>query len=93
MMPIVVFANVYVFEEQEECKAAEVRVQSRNQRDIFRELALRFPHIEHKLLIAGGEPGPALALFRDSNGENLQYTPEYVVAEDERLVLISTVAC
>ncbi len=71
----------------------DVVVQSRRERDIFRELALWFPHLERKLVCDGGEPRGVLALFRERDGEDLRYLPDQLLDEEERLSLIYMVGC
>jgi hypothetical protein len=70
----------------------EVRVQSRKDEDIYRELALLFPQIEH-LMVSKGEVRWFFALFRDRDDEDLRYLPDHILDEDERLSLISMVGC
>ena len=93
-MPVVVLANTYLFAEQEGYKGAELRVEARTHDDVFCELAIRFPQLAHWLLDATtGLPERRFTLFRDADGENVRYLPEYTFDEDERFILLDSVAC
>ena len=70
----------------------EVRVQSRKDKDIYRELGLLFPQIQH-LMVSDGKPRWVFALFRDQDDEDLRYWPDHLLEEDERLSLIPMVGC
>lgn len=90
-MPVVLLPNVYHFPQQEEHKAAEVRVAARTWAAIYHELAARFPTLGDRLLDAGGNPRGWFELYRDDDGEALRYFPDVTVGEDERLVLVYSV--
>ncbi|MCE9567969.1 MAG: hypothetical protein K8U57_38705 [Planctomycetes bacterium] len=71
----------------------EVRVHSRKDKDIYRELALLFPQIQHHM-VKEGEPRWVFALFRDRDDEDLRGLPDdHVLDADERLSLIPMVGC
>lgn len=92
-MPIISIPERFLDRTVETPTWIDVRVLSRNDRDICRELALLFPHRERALVRGGGEPHGAVMLIREQDGEDLRYLPDDVLGDDERVAFWWTVGC
>jgi hypothetical protein len=93
-MPIVTLPKMVAERAINSSEWLEVRVSSRRDVDIYRELALLFPSICHLLVGDGGQPRWTFALHRDSDHTDLRYLPDdHVLDPDERLSLIPMVGC
>jgi hypothetical protein len=93
-VPIVALPKAFLESSLNSHQWSEVRVQSRNDADIQRELASLFPRMRHLLVGVDGQPRWSFVLYRDSDETDLRYLPDdHVLDEDERLSLLPMVGC
>ena len=93
-MPVVVIPTVFIDRASNSPGNTECRVYNRVLPAIIQELFQFYPALYQRFQNADGSPAlDWFNLFRELDDEDLRYTPELVLGEDERLLLINAIGC
>lgn len=93
-MPVVVIPNCFLNPQDHAPGFTDCRVVSRVWAEILDELLREYPVLGTRFDSVNGKPAPRwFDLFREVNDEDLRFTPDLVLGEDERLALVNAVGC
>jgi len=93
-MPVVVIPTCFVDPTSNSPGSIECRVFNRVLPALLQELLQLHPSLYTRFRQVDGQPrADWFNLYRDVDGEDLRYTPELVLGEDERVLLVNAIGC
>ena len=93
-MPVVMIPKCFLDLADASPDEAECRVYGRTESEIIQELWQRFPAMFTRFKDTAGQYHTKwFNLFRELGGEDLRFTPDLVLGDDERLYLINAIGC